>query len=358
MSTFIESLVKTTSEKDIVLETCIQNQSQNKDIVETCIQNQSIEILEKNIVTKTTNPDISTIQIASNQGYSVQNPISGYTEDRAFTIKCANSNIIGAGVCDGHGGTPIYAELCSTKFPSYFENELALNGNNISSAIVHALNKLHLDAKKCYRRGGTTFVVWILDPDTNILYTGNLGDSFVMVLEQIDDSYVEIFRTIDHDANSPEEQARVNAIDPTIIFANNYMNVPYSGNIAFTRAVGDFLFDSVLGRNIDIAEIQLDALKKYVIVTSSDGLTEMMTHNPLTNEYMLKNCRDETEIHSDVNTALQLKVDNISEYLIRQKIESCARKFMELYKVTNNFEGWCDYIITNMDNMLIMTYLV
>lgn len=224
-----------------------------------------------------------------------------YTEDRNINFSFDDYHVIGA--TDGHGGSPKMSILVSGSFPIYFIDNFK-KFLDIETALLKTFEEINQLAISKGGIGGTTLTVCVINKIINRAYIGNLGDSVTQIFRRTDDTFVSVFRTIDHDAENLNEQERLTSLFGNKVSFNYASGVMggtkyakiYNDEIMVVAGFGDFQFpDGFIRRNPDIYIVDLKV--GDIIICSSDGFYE--TYKP--DIKMLCAGRNEEEIITDLN---------------------------------------------------------
>jgi serine/threonine protein phosphatase PrpC len=305
--------------------------------------------------------DINNVTYCHDPGYSykksmkVNGKFLQYTEDRNINFSFDRYHVIGA--TDGHGGSPKMSILASGSFLIYFTKNVK-NLPTIEKALLQTFEDINNLAKTKGGISGTTLTVCVIDNIIKRAYIANLGDSVIQIFRRNDITFESVFRTVDHDANNLNEQARLkekfgnrvsfNYADKTK--AGSLYAKIYNDEIMVVGGIGDFQFPEGFIRRIpDINTVDLQ--NGDVIICSSDGFYE--SFNKSAN--ILCACRNEQEIITDLN-----------ELYISDKIydsPTLAFDLMErhIHKIAELIDGNPDtvnIVKTYRDNNTIITFTV
>ncbi len=289
-----------------------------------------------------------------------------YTEDRMYreTVFISNKKHILLCVADGHGG------LGCSKFImgriAIYSRLLSLESTGPNDFISRLFDFLHQETLKpefklpIIGKSGSTLCVGLIDTESLILTTGNLGDSVCQVIRTNKDigSRTQVFRTIDHDASNIDEQNRVRTIDPNAQFT--WDNDCYRLNgLMVIGGFGDWNADVPLGvirRSPTISTFQLES--NDVVIVSSDGLFE-----EIKSVGRIGPGRNESEIAEDVDNFFSQSTElSISKFIHDSHINRLVDDYLRLNsQPLNNPRIRSVYyksIITNNDNNAILVYNV
>lgn len=260
-------------------------------------------------------------------------------------------------MADGHGGTDFFSAYVTKVLRFYLHSFLRSHPPDISQVLAQVIARLQRMVDRAARskritHGGSTFTCCVIDNTRSVAFFANLGDSPGFVFSKTDLGYSIKFRTNDHDANSPSEQARILKTNPMVRFVGNYMRLPGGNKLMTVRGFGDYDFGSTIGREPELYTIQLEP--GDIVLLSSDGLLEKL------NGRNLGPGRDENELCEDIVEAINLD-KNLGHYLIQKKITRLAQAFLDSRgtdKSDENIIATSALIETVMDNHMLSIYQV
>ncbi|XP_062513633.1 probable protein phosphatase 2C T23F11.1 [Corticium candelabrum] len=203
-----------------------------------------------------------------------------------ITMEDAHSNVLKYGgdesaaflaVFDGHGGSKV-AKFASEHLHQQLLDTPAYKKGDIKQAIKDALLEVDEELLKdgaAFENCGTTAVLIVLKE--NRLYCGNVGDSRAIASRR--GEVVELSH--DHKPSNPHETERILAAGGFVEF--NRVN----GNLALSRALGDFAFKRVLdtppdGQIVsavaDIIDIDITPDLEFAVI-ACDGIWDVLKND-------------------------------------------------------------------------------
>jgi serine/threonine protein phosphatase PrpC len=295
----------------------------------------------------------------NNPGYTyrkkmmVNKKIMPYTEDRNINFFVDCYHVIGS--TDGHGGSPETSILVSGSFPIFFADNLK-KCSDIETVLTDTFEDINRLSVEKHSNGGSTLSVCVIDKVLKCAYIANLGDSVVQIYRKVNDSFVSIFRTIDHSADNLIEQSRLTELFGNFVrfeFENGkncgaiYAKI-YNNQIMVVGGFGDFHFpEGFIKKKPDISIINLE--KDDIIISSSDGFYE--SYIPKCN--MIGPGRNEQEIINDLNE-LHLSKDLYNSSLALNLYERQVLKIAEQY----GRPDLVDSVKISIDNNTITTIII
>lgn len=202
-------------------------------------------------------------------------------EDEVDTDCSPEKTYIFAAVYDGHGGDEVAKYLKQNLKEKILQNiRVGTFKENISAAFLEVDKMIHqVDAHIEDGAGyvGSCATTVFIDKRTRIAYFANLGDSRTILITENGGVH---FSTKDHKPNNPEEQARIEGAGGCV-FSNRV-----NGNLAVSRAFGDYFFKPVQGDGtIDINKylvspipnvtaVQLQPTDKFIVL-ACDGIWDV-----------------------------------------------------------------------------------
>lgn len=332
-------------------------------------------------VSHTHTPETVQVARASDPGYGRTKRIMvcgrTYTEDRSaeLTYTHGDSKWEIMWLTDGHGGdaiTKFVASRFGVYFKSFADQRVSLETrkpdmeSTLRDLVAHIQTEVAHNATTDYqfRTSGCTFCACVINTSTNEMTVANLGDSVCQVVRE----GVQVFRTRDHDAGSPDEQARIRdafrqneLVTPIGLSSQNLFfsvrgTIRLHGGLMVTAGFGDYqhdMFPGCIRREPDISTVQLQS--EDVVILSSDGLFETFKSGGLGPG------RDETEICHDVLEYLDAPPTglSLSQHLISSHVNSISQKLMTLptYR-TCSFSQVASVILNAKDNCDVITHCV
>jgi serine/threonine protein phosphatase PrpC len=289
-------------------------------------------------------------------GYS----LDGKTEDRAtsFTI---NERFQVQAIADGHGGTAFFSKHVTARLQFVVRENLRGSNPNIEQVIKDCFATLHkeVDDAACEflpnwrARGGTTFVMCIIDMLKQEAYFANLGDSPGCIFRKDETGrYRFVFKTNDHTANSTKEQERIKQDVPDAIFKDNYMIIGEQ-KLMPVGGFGDSRFGLAIKRDPEVYRPFL-LQPGDIVGVYSDGFEETIRERNLWPE------RNEDEIAEDL-TAAVANNENIGYGLLQRHIDRNTIKYCDQTntpKTPENLARVSAMIQSNMDNHMGIFYEV
>jgi len=320
-------------------------------------------------VTNPSNPRIECstsdgISRAAHNGYHgaekyVQRYGHGYTEDKKLVLEARRTN----GqllfrvflVADGHGSTSFFSQFVVDNIRPLIEDALSGPNPDIQQVILDTFATLHqmVDAAAtpaARARGGTTLTICIVDhrQQQPIAFFANLGDSPGAVFRNDGSGrFGIIFKTTDHCATFPEEQARIRAVVPYARVVGNYLDFgPQHPSIQPTSGYGDYRYpDGVIRRVPEVYE-PIPLGPGDVVAVYSDGYEETVIGDGLGPG------RDLDELAQDLSAAVANSED-IGYSMTERHIERLLTKYCEHHRIVltpQNYQRYYNHVENSMDN--------
>ncbi len=329
---------------------------------------------------ETTRQETVKVARASDPGYGRTKRITVrgkfYTEDRSaeLTYLYRSKRWKVMWLTDGHGGDTV-TKFVASRFGVYFKEfaDQRINGEtgepDMTSTLVDLVGHLQSEVQlnsitnRLFVTSGCTFCACVIDMDTNLMTVANLGDSVCQVVRE----GVQVFRTRDHDAGSPEEQERIReafresdfppvGLTSRNLFYSDKGTIRLHGGLMVTGGFGDYdhdMFAGCIRREPEISFMQLQP--DDVVILSSDGLMETLKGGNIGPG------RDETEICHDVLEYTDVPPTglSLSQYLISSHVKSITQKLQatQAYRAFN--EAQISSMVWNAkDNCDVITHRV
>lgn len=326
-------------------------------------------------------PETVQVARASDPGYGRTKRIMvcgrTYTEDRSAELTYIHGDTKWKvmWLTDGHGGdaiTKFVASRFGVYFKSFADQRISSETgkpdmeSTLRDLIAHIQTEVSHKASTDYqfRTCGCTFCACVINTSTNEMTVANLGDSVCQVVRD----GVQVFRTRDHDAGSPDEQARIRdafrqnvsvrprGLTSSNLFFSDRGTIRLHGGLMVTAGFGDYdhdMFPGCIRRVPDISTVRLQP--EDVMILSSDGLLETFKSGGLGPG------RDETEICHDVLEYLDAPPTglSLSQHLISSHVNSISQKLMTLPQYrTSSSAQLAPMILNAKDNCDVITHCV
>lgn len=181
-------------------------------------------------------------------------------------------------VFDGHGGSKV-AKYSSQHLAENIIDSQDFKDGNIKESIKKGFLKIDSDLRQDpdlqHDPSGCTSIVALLTKD-NVLYVGNAGDSRAIICTK----GVAIALSEDHKPSNPKETQRIENAGGHVEFGR------VNGNLALSRALGDFEFKSstnlppekqVVTADPDVTRHKLTEKDEFLVL-ACDGIWDCMTN--------------------------------------------------------------------------------
>lgn len=177
-------------------------------------------------------------------------------------------------VFDGHGDEKV-AVFLKLFFKDILKNELQKNSKiPVEQCLFNSFKRLqNFLPKNMAMQSGSTAVVILKQNDT--LYIANVGDSRAIM--NWNNKAVPI--TEDHKPDTPSEYERITKAGGFVI-KDPFGTPRVNGNLALSRAIGDFYLAPAVTWIPDIYTVKLNSGNKY-LVAASDGLWDVFSNQEL-----------------------------------------------------------------------------
>ncbi|KAJ5172043.1 phosphatase 2C family protein [Penicillium capsulatum] len=232
-------------------------------------------------------------------------------------------------LCDGHGSARASKHAVSN-IPQLILRHPTLAEGNYEDIVQSAICDEEALLYDLYRRGdnglafaGTTVAVCLLDLTRGLLTVGNLGDSMVF-LGEVDTNepnkmHVNRISRL-HKPASPREKNRIEVAGGTVDMDGD---TPRIGGLNMSRALGDlhqknppansgeepgdyFSKGNILSSDPTMSQIQLRDDRRYLLVITSDGVTDMVSDEQLLSAIttLYQSGRSATQVSEMITTAV------------------------------------------------------
>jgi serine/threonine protein phosphatase PrpC len=201
--------------------------------------------------------DISTINIKYGVDSNIgRRPTMEDAHLAVIPFEAPNSALFA--IFDGHGGS-----LVSNYVAQNFEQVLKNTRGNARERLTQAIETINNDIRNNYmgRREGTCAIIALLEG--NKLYVANVGDSRAVLSR----NNQALALSEDQSPNRPDETQRIQRAGGLVI--NNRVQ----GNLAVSRAIGDFDLSPFVIATPEIREIDIQPNDNFLIL-SCDGIFE------------------------------------------------------------------------------------
>lgn len=188
-----------------------------------------------------------------------------YQEDRCVveTLRLGDIRLQMLAIMDGHSGSEV-ADLIKNILPRIVEDSFLQTGLDIPRLLQSAINTI--DQHTRYNYSGSTLSMVVIPDYENKAYVAVMGDSPVIIL----DKDGKAVTSPDHNIRTNLEE-RNKAIKRGATTNGRYIYDQKSGNgIQMSRALGDVSMDSILNRNPEIYEVNLN--EDSFVVVATDGV--------------------------------------------------------------------------------------
>lgn len=193
-----------------------------------------------------------------------------YQEDRYLMIEDIVPGYDYFAVFDGHGGAAV-SDLANSTLHKFVKIYLSENISPVTS-LYKSFEDLHNLINPQIGFGcGSAAVVGLRDKQKNKVYIANSGDS--RAIRKGGDI------TIDHKPNLSKEYNRIVQGGGGVFFVDGVPRL--NGDLALSRAFGDFRLNPVITWKPDIYTLDYDGL----LILASDGLWDVMNTNEVVNMF-------------------------------------------------------------------------
>jgi len=156
----------------------------------------------------------------------------------------SNGNLGLYAVLDGHGGAET-VDFIRRQLPNILGSEISSSKNDISNAVHQSMKRVdaELIKKGMGRQQGSTAVLAFIDVAQGTMHTADLGDSYIVVAEEIAQKPGEFNVRRLSKAQKPEQESekrRIEAAGGHVL--NEYGAHRVEGSVAMSRALGDLDF--------------------------------------------------------------------------------------------------------------------
>ncbi|PHZ15032.1 PP2C-domain-containing protein [Rhizopus microsporus ATCC 52813] len=206
-------------------------------------------------------------------------------------------------VFDGHGGDKV-AKYSSQHLPANVIESEAFKKGDIKESLKEGFLKIDSDLHPELQHdpSGCTAIVALLTKD-NMLYIGNAGDSRAIICT----NGRAIALSDDHKPSNPKETARIEKAGGHVEFGR------VNGNLALSRALGDFEFKSatnlppeqqVVTADPDITKHKITEKDEFMVL-ACDGIWDCMT-----NQEVASFVRQQIAEHAPLETICEKLMDH------------------------------------------------